>query len=223
MVYPIAKLAMLVIVFSACSGQIQADKDHNNNVVELDPKEFDASLSKGAWLLEFYAPWCGYCRRIEQTYKEVATELKISGSGIQVARVDASAHKALGARFGVDGFPTFFHIRNGEVRKYAGERSKEALIDFATKGWLKQEPSFSSWASPLGMLGRFFGIMLDVAVALQGVYEATRTSLGLSHPVALGLVAILTAILGSALGIAMSIIFPERPSAPPQQQQRKQD
>ena len=37
--------------------------------------DLDTRLAQGAWLLEFYAPWCGYCKRLEPVYEEVAQAL----------------------------------------------------------------------------------------------------------------------------------------------------
>lgn len=67
-----------------------------DNVRELTSSNLDETLSEGTWLLEFYAPWCGYCKRLEPIYEEVAAELLSGDSGVKVARVDGSAYKGGG-------------------------------------------------------------------------------------------------------------------------------
>lgn len=46
---------------------------------------------------------------------------------------------------------------------------------------------------------------------MQAVYEEKRLYLNLSHPIALGLVALFTAVSGSILGLIFSLMFPEKP------------
>jgi hypothetical protein len=43
-------------------------------------------------------------------------------------------------------------VSDGVVRKYTGDRSKEALVAFATTGWQDTPPAFSPTFSPLGSL-----------------------------------------------------------------------
>ncbi|EKX31389.1 hypothetical protein GUITHDRAFT_46284, partial [Guillardia theta CCMP2712] len=97
-------------------------------VIEIDPSNFERLLSEGQWLVEFYAPWCGYCKQFEPAYEEVASSLKTQG--YRVGRIDGSMHKSLAARFAIQGFPTIFYIHGQKIRKYSGERSWEALVKF---------------------------------------------------------------------------------------------
>lgn len=50
------------------------DKD----VVVLDSSNFNDLVlkSKDIWMVEFYAPWCGHCKKLEPEWNEAATKLK---------------------------------------------------------------------------------------------------------------------------------------------------
>lgn len=50
--------------------------------------------------VQFYAPWCGYCKKLEPIWNEVGLELKISGSPVRVGKMDATAYSGELVEFG---------------------------------------------------------------------------------------------------------------------------
>jgi len=102
-------------------------------VVQLDSSNFDSialDTTKDV-LVEFYAPWCGHCKKLAPVYEEVGKTFK-SDKNCVVAKVDADSEKELGGRFGVSGFPTikFFPKDNKEGEAYNGGRGEEDFIKY---------------------------------------------------------------------------------------------
>jgi protein disulfide-isomerase A1 len=98
-----------------------------SDVIILTDDTFDDLTAHGTWLIEFFAPWCGHCKKLKPTWEKVATEL--SGK-MSLATVDCTSEKKLAERFEVKSFPTLKLWRDGASRMYKGDRSEEALIKF---------------------------------------------------------------------------------------------
>ena len=76
---------------------------------DLDVDTFDKHVNGGKLaLVEFYAPWCGHCKKLAPEYKKAAAELEKGDTGIKLVKVDATLeeNKPLAEKFGIKGFPT---------------------------------------------------------------------------------------------------------------------
>ncbi|KAI0011047.1 disulfide isomerase [Xylariaceae sp. FL0662B] len=105
-------------------------------VLDLIPDNFDkVVLNSGKpTLVEFFAPWCGHCKNLAPVYEELAQAFATS-KDVQIAKVDADAERALGQRFGVQGFPTlkWFDGKSETPTDYSGGRDLESLTKFITE------------------------------------------------------------------------------------------
>jgi len=100
-------------------------------VAELTPETFDDAIKDKGAFVEFYAPWCGHCKNLAPAY-DIVGESFSKVKDVVVAKVDADAHKELGSRFGVSGFPTlkWFPKGSSTPEDYSGGRTAEDIITF---------------------------------------------------------------------------------------------
>jgi len=82
-------------------------------------------------MVEFYAPWCGHCKKLAPIFDELGTHFKDVNS-VVIAKIDATTND-VDARYNVKGFPTikFFPANNKNAPlDYNGDRSLDDMIDF---------------------------------------------------------------------------------------------
>jgi thioredoxin 2 len=77
-------------------------------------------------LAEFWAKWCGYCRKIEPFMNELAS--KRAGI-LKIIRVDVDAEPVLASRFIIKATPTFILYRNGrQIGRLDGAPAHDAEL-----------------------------------------------------------------------------------------------
>ena len=86
---------MLKILFCFLVSVITDDRpvglySSSDNVVILNDTNFHDTISnkEHAWIVEFYASWCGYCRNFAPTFKTFAGEVVEWHDVIKVAVID---------------------------------------------------------------------------------------------------------------------------------------
>lgn len=73
-------------------------------------------------IVDFWAPWCGYCTRLAPVLDELAQEMD---NRIKVAKVNVDESRSLAQRYGVMSLPTMIVFKSGdEVEKIMGYMPK---------------------------------------------------------------------------------------------------
>ncbi|MEW6584663.1 MAG: thioredoxin TrxC [Nitrospirota bacterium] len=118
-------------------GKCRSFLEFPRHPVDVTSGNFDKEVLHwpGAVLVEFWAPWCGYCRSLAPSIMEIAGE---RAGRLKVVRVNVEAEQSLGARFQIRATPTFVLYRNGvKLADVAGALPRdqlEAWIDSALLG-----------------------------------------------------------------------------------------
>lgn len=93
---------------------------------ELTKDNFDNEIKEGLKVVEFYAPWCGYCKKQEEELKGM--------DKIWIGQVNSDDNSELAIRHGIHSFPSFILFKEGkEVERFSGLRKKEDLMNIVMK------------------------------------------------------------------------------------------
>lgn len=95
---------------------INVNKENFNNEVLHSDKPV---------LLDFWAPWCGPCRRVVPLVEEIAKER----SDIKVVKVNVEEEQELANQFRIMSIPTLMVMKNGQIVNQAmGARPKNQIL-----------------------------------------------------------------------------------------------
>lgn len=87
-------------------------------------------MAQGKVLVEFFAQWCGFCKREQPILEAEAATLEAAGT--KVYQVDIDRFPELATEFGVNGTPTFVLFDNGQpVGEQVGLMEAPQLVAFA--------------------------------------------------------------------------------------------
>lgn len=90
--------------------------------------DFDALLNTDKIvLIDFYATWCGPCKRMEPYLAEISKDMAAT---ISVVRIDVDANEELAKGMNITALPTLYIYKNKQlVWNNVGYISKEPLLD----------------------------------------------------------------------------------------------
>jgi thioredoxin 1 len=104
----------------------------SKNVIDANDGNFDQVVlqAAGPVLVDFWAEWCGPCRRLTPTIEAVAVDYTTRA---RVVKLNVDAGPATAKRYGIQGIPTLILFSGGEEKERivgaAGQEAISGMID----------------------------------------------------------------------------------------------
>jgi len=97
----------------------------------IGANEFDAETQSGLVLVDFFATWCGPCRRQVPILEQIAPEFE---GRAKIIKVDTDLAQDVAVRFGIQSIPTLVLLKEGKtVTQFVGLQQAETLRDALEK------------------------------------------------------------------------------------------
>ncbi len=119
-------LFIIYIVFSYKKMKNMPMPDDNENIVTLKSDNFNKKISKGLFIVDFWAAWCGPCKMLAPILNSVA---ETESDKITVGKVNIEQEQQLASKFGIRSIPTMIFFKDGkEVKRISGIKSKGQIV-----------------------------------------------------------------------------------------------
>lgn len=126
------------ISFLAFSISLSASSDDqftiDGTVLELTDSNFESAISTfDCVFVDFYAPWCGHCKRLNPELDAAAPILAKLKQPIIIAKLNADKYSRLARKLEIDAFPTLMLYNHGVPMEYYGPRKADLLVRYLKK------------------------------------------------------------------------------------------
>jgi thioredoxin 1 len=88
----------------------------SGTVSDVTDNSFQAEVieADGPVLVDFWAPWCGPCRRVSPIVEEIASE---KGDALKVVKLNIDENQQTAVKYNVMSIPTLMLFKHGELKK----------------------------------------------------------------------------------------------------------
>ena len=82
-------------------------------ILHVNDNEFDREVlqDSGTVLVDFWATWCGPCRRLAPILEELSGQ----HPELKIVKVDVDENRELALRYGIESIPTLLVFKGGQV------------------------------------------------------------------------------------------------------------
>lgn len=111
---------------SAEADAQEVTKEHGDGTVTyLSSNDFNNFISEGVVIVDFYADWCGPCKKLKPIFSELA--LSYRGKA-KFAKVNIDHSRSIGSKYSVKKIPTVILFKDGKEIKRHGPGSKQDFV-----------------------------------------------------------------------------------------------
>ena len=127
------------------------------NAVATNFDKFVTDDIKRDILVVYHAPWCGFCRKLMPTLRDLGLKLGHTGATLKVVKIDATRNEI--PNVSIAGYPTLVlykavsarvPIDQREAVMYSGDRSIEDVVKFLHEKATNPFPDVKPWGAPSG-------------------------------------------------------------------------
>lgn len=149
---------------------------NSETLLEVTANNINSLLYNTSYItfLEFYAPWCGYCKQLKPDMEKLGEVIQKKNLPYQVGIVncDDQSNSQICSEYGVQGFPSLYTVTpkkninkallkskkankaNYKIEAYNGQRDHKSMLDYLT--YMNDSPGFKSVKNPLNFIDKVF-------------------------------------------------------------------
>ena len=96
--------------------------------LNISDSNFEAILGEGLpVMVDFWAPWCGPCRRVSPIVEELAAEYE---GKVKICKCNVDENDGIPMKYSIRNIPTLLFFKNGElVDRLVGAVPKQEIED----------------------------------------------------------------------------------------------
>ena len=84
------------------------------NSIDVTDETFEQNVknAEGVTVVDFWAPWCGPCRKLTPVLDEISEQF---GDKIKIAKVNTDENLNIAKEYSISGLPSILIFKNGEA------------------------------------------------------------------------------------------------------------
>lgn len=117
------------IVLALTANAQRKQEKGQGKVVKVTATNYNQEIAEGIVIVDYWAPWCGPCRKLEPILKSLAAE-----KNIKIGKLNVDENKSFTTAKKISTIPTMLIYKNGkEVEHLTGLYTKEELTEILDK------------------------------------------------------------------------------------------